>query len=186
MKKLTIIFFSVFTMILSCKNEVQTKAKDTSNKNQQVELDKQKADNLNKDQLLTKTQFNNFFPEYLGSHKRYNIFVLASEALATASYGDFSNTFNYSLADGIKNSAVIKNFELSYNSELKGPEGTEYIKKERDGHKTIAFLQPKINRYNIEFTYNNRFKLVIEGSEHPDLLWKYIKKEDLQKLNKLN
>lgn len=192
MKNLFFYILYLFLMCVSCKNEVpsNTNRDNTTSEKLQGGVNKQAVENTNtvtkKRSVVTKAQFDNFFPLYLGSHKRYNVFVLATEALATASYGDFSDTYTYSLADGIKNDAIIKNFKLSYTSELIGPIGTEYIKKERDGHKTIAFLQPKINQYTIEFIYKDRFKLVMEGSEPPNILWTYITKEDLQKLDKLN
>ncbi len=186
MKHSRVILIIILSVFFSCKNGIKT-SDNTATKESISKPINAITPNSKKQQqpleLLTKVQFNDFFPDYLGSNKRYNIFVMASEALATASYGDFKDTFNYSLTDGIKNTAVVKNFELSYTSDLKGPEGTEYIKMERDGYKTIAFLQPKINRYSIEFIYDNRFKLVIEGSEHPDVLWTYVKKSDLQKLD---
>lgn len=108
---------------------------------------------------------------------------MLQESLATASYGSFDNSYNYSLSDGIENTAIVKNFEATYQSKLIGPEGTQYIRQERNGYKTLAFLQPKINRYSIEFIYKNRFKLVLEGPEVPDILWSYIKEEDLKKLD---
>ncbi|MCB0445773.1 MAG: hypothetical protein KDC68_09015, partial [Gelidibacter sp.] len=176
------IIFSLCAILLSCKKESKSTDVLTTSHKEEAQNPKQEMSKM-KTSVLTKAQFHDFFPDYIGSHKQYNIYVAAPEAMATASYGDFDNTFTYSLTDGAKKPAVLKNFENSYASQLKGPDGTHYIKKERDGHKTIAFLQPKINRYLIEFIYNNRFKLSIEGSEHPDALWSYIKKEDLQKLD---
>jgi len=174
------ILLSVLFIHLSCKSDKQS----------QIEVpDTKKVENISVDELpkkhnsLTKAQLNDFFPDYLGSHKRYNIFVIASETSAIASYGNFDNSYNYSLKDGIKNKSVVKNFELSYSSDLTGPEGTEYVKKVRDGYETIAFLQPDINRYSIDFIYNNRFRLVIEGPEKPDVLWTYFKMVDLKKLD---
>ena len=102
------------------------------------------------------------------------------EPMATAGYGSFDSSYNYSVNDCIKDDSIIKNFEMSYNAEQIGPEGTEYIIKERDGYKTIAFLQPNIKRYNIQFVFNNCFNIVLEGPEHPDVLWSYI---DFEKLN---
>lgn len=186
MKHSRVILIIILSVVFSCKNGIKT-SDNTATKESISKPINAITPNSKKQQepleLLTKVQFNDFFPDYLGSNKRYNIFVLSAESMATAIYGDFKNSINYSLTDGAKKSAVVKNFDTSYASRLIGPEGTEYIKKERDGFKTIAFLQPKINRYNIEFIYNNRFKLVIEGYEHPDVLWSYVKKEDLEKLD---
>lgn len=177
MKK-TILFISIFLLMVACKNDTVTAKQQLIVPN----ITKAPVKETKNVQALKKDQLKNFFPDYIGSHKQFNIFAYPAESVASASYGSFDNSYTYSLSDGINNSSVIENFELSYNSELNGPEGTKYIKQVRDGYKTIAFLQPNINRYNIEFIYNNRFKLILEGPENPDVLWTYIKEEDLKKL----
>ena len=180
MKNSIIILLSVFVLVLSCKKDVQTQT-EISNK-PQIEVSNLKKESKNI-QALTKDQLMTFFPEYIGSNKRFNIFIIPRESMGTASYGSFDSSYNYSINDCVKDDSVIKNFEVSYNASYNAPEGTEYVIKERDGFKTIAFLQPKINRYDIQFVYKNRFKLVLEGPEHPDVLWSYIKQEDLEKLD---
>jgi len=180
MKPIMIILLSVFALVSSCKKEAQTPT-EVSN-NPQVEVSKPAKESKNF-QTLSKDQLTAFFPEYVGANKRFNIFIIPRESMGTASYGSFDSSYNYSINDCIKDDSVIKNFEVSYNASYNAPEGTEYVIKERDGFKTIAFLQPKINRYDIQFVYKNRFKLVLEGPEHPDVLWSYIKQEDLEKLD---
>lgn len=186
-KILILVLPGLFLCLLSCKNETKEETKVT-NQSQKIELPKQKSNDSKKEQPkktpLSKTQFEAFFPDYVGSNKRLSIFVYPGEPMATASYGSFDSSYNYSVYDGIKDNSVIKNFDTSYNAKHIAPEGTEYVLKERDGYKTIAFLQPKISRYDIQFVYNNRFKIVLEGPEHPNVLWSYIKKEELQKLDK--
>jgi hypothetical protein len=94
------------------------------------------------------------------------------------------NNIEYSLEDGNnKGSSVVKDFEASYNYKTKGEGETAYIYKERNGYKTIAFLQPADDRNEIRFIYKQRFSISLEGSEHPDKLWSYIKEEDLKKLD---
>lgn len=186
MKSTTLLMSCLVLLLISCKNTKENEEKSI-NKIQKIELPKQKSNDSKKEQpkitLLSKTQFEAFFPEYLGSNKRFNIFVYPGEPMATASYGSFQNSYNFSVFDAIKDNSIIKNFEMSYNAKQNAPEGTEYVLKERDGYKTIAFLQPNIKRYNIQFVFNNRFNIVLEGPEHSDILWSYIKKEDLQKLD---
>ena len=186
MKNSKVFLIFLFVMICSCKNEKQSNS-EISIENIDRELPNQKENNSkNEHQKITplsKAEFEAFFPEYLGSNKRFNIFVYPGEPMATASYGSFDSSYNYSVFDAAKDNSVIKNFEMSYNAEQIAPEGTEYIVKERDGYKTIAFLQPNIKRYDIQFVYKNRFKIVLEGPEHADALWSYIKKSDLEKLD---
>lgn len=177
--KQIIIFVILSTLTFSCKNEVKPIVKPSG---MQLKISTSTKE-VKKTEALTRQQLNDFFPDYIGANKRFNVFIVSKESMGTASYGSFDSSYNYSINDCVKDDSVIKNFEVSYNASYNAPEGTEYIIKERDGFKTIAFLQPKINRYDIQFVYKNRFKLVLEGSEHPDILWSYIKKEDLEKLN---
>lgn len=177
MKKSTLLLIVLFTIASACKNDSATPTESTKEKlltSKKVNSTVKKAPKI---KSLNKEQLSTFFPDYLGSHKQFDIFAYAQESLATASYGSFDNSYNYSLSDGIENTAIVKNFEATYQSKLIGPEGTQYIRQERNGYKTLAFLQPKINRYSIEFIYKNRFKLVLEGPEVPDILWSYIKKK---------
>ena len=142
--------------------------------------------------MLTKEQANDFFPKQIGDYKLINVYdkLLKTNGIASGTYikgNDYNSSLTYTLEDGNrKGSAILKNFEDGYKSTAKGPKGTEYIRKERDGYKTIAFLQNNINRYSLSFIYNQRFKLSLEGVEKPDELWTYFKKEDVQKLNTSN
>ena len=181
-----LVLLSLFLLVtFSCKQPAKSND-DLESKNFNLEMPRQRAiDSKNKNHrkiLLSKAQSEAFFPEYIGSHKRFNVFVYLVEPMAAASYGSFDNSYNYSVYDAIKDNLIIKNFEMSYNGKHNASEGTEYIVKERDGYKTIAFLQPEIKRYDIRFVYNNRFRIVLEGPEHPDVLWSYI---DFQKFNSL-
>lgn len=185
MKKCFSMLISLFLCLSACKND-KTFNNDTANKTSKKELPKQEVGNpenvKQKKTAITKAQFEAFFPQYIGSHKRFNVFIYPEELMATASYGSFDNSYNYSVYDAITDNSIIKNFEMSYNAKQIAPEGTEYIVKEREGYNTIAFLQPKIERYDIRFVYNNRFRVVLEGPEYPDILWSFIKKSDLEKL----
>ena len=183
MKNIKLIFLCTVFIFVACNNEAQTHSEQ--HETESVLTTNNKATHT----ALTKEQIENFFPEQLGDYKRFNVdfSLLKSNETASATYvknNDFNHTLVYTLEDGMrKKSAILKNFEASYASELKGPEGTEYIKKVRDGYKTIAFLQPKINRNSLSFVYKNRFILSLGGVENPDALWQYVHKEDLEKLD---
>ena len=176
-------FLCAALILIACNNMAQ--ANPEQNKTESASTATSKPEHT----ILTKAQIENFFPKQLGDYVLFNIDVslLKSKETASATYiknNDFNHTMVYTLEDGMrKKSATLKNFESSYNTDLKGPESTEYIKMERDVYKTIAFLQPKINRNTISFIYSNHFKLSLEGVEKPDVLWQYFRKEDLEKLN---
>jgi len=142
--------------------------------------------------VLPKEEVSNFFPKQIGDYKLIYIDdnLLKTNGIASGMYikgNDYDHSLTYTLEDGNrKGSAILKNFEDGYKSTAKGPAGTEYLRKERNGYKTIAYLQHNIHRYSISFIYNQRFMLSLVGVEKPDVLWTYFKKEDLQKLNALN
>ncbi|MFV0593272.1 MAG: hypothetical protein ACK5M7_18000 [Draconibacterium sp.] len=165
------------------KNRVEQAQKTTTAK--APETDKGKSNYT----PLTKQQATDFFPKQLGDYKLFHIEVnlLKTNGMAAGTYvkgTDYDHTLTYSLQDGkMKGSAILRNFGSSYSSDLKGPQGTSYEKQERDGYKTIAFLQPAINQYEITFVYKNRFQLALLGAERPDALWKYVNENDLQKLD---
>jgi hypothetical protein len=190
MIKSTIFLSAILVVLNSCKNEVKTKEVSFT-ENSKFELTTQNVNDSNNKiiavESLTKDQINNFFPKEISAYKLINVSTLKSNAIFAGTYikgNDYNNSLTYTLEDGSKKgSAILKNFEISYASDLIGPEGTEYIKIERGDYKTIAFLQPKINRNNVSFIYFNRFKLTMEGSEHPDVLWTYFKNFDLEKLD---
>jgi hypothetical protein len=106
--------------------------------------------------------------------------------MATGGYGPLNSQYNFSIEDGAGSKAIVKNFFNTYSQHLIGSSGNEYVYKERDGYKTIAFLQPKINRNQISFIYNNRYRITLEGSDDVDALWKYIDFENLKKLDQHN
>ncbi|GGW54881.1 hypothetical protein DFQ11_101397 [Winogradskyella epiphytica] len=149
----------------------------------------QKSQNNVLDSSKTQQPFNDFFPIELGDYKLIEVSesTLLSRKITSAFYlkgEDMKNNIEYSLEDGNKKgSSVVEDFERSYKYQNKGEGNTEYIYKERDGYKTIAFLQPEENRNEIRFIYKQRFSLVLEGTEQPDKLWSYIKDEDLKKLD---
>lgn len=181
----------VFALLLmSC----QSNKKEDSSKKVAVEKEtttQEKSNTTSNDlkskTILTKEQFNDFFPKEIDGYKLLNVSVLMSSAIASAMYvkdNDYEHSMTYSLEDcNRKGSANIRNFGDSFNLRPQGPAGTEYVYKERDGYKTIAFLQPQIKRNDIRFIYNNRFRLTLEGTAYVETLWSYFKKEDLQKLD---
>ncbi len=186
MKHSVTILISTVFVFFSCNNKAQT----NSGKGETASIQKTSESVSKEAPALTKAEVENFFPKQLGDYKLFNVDVvlLKSNGTAGGTYiknNDFNHSLVYTLEDGYrKGSAILKNFETSYASELKEPEGTKYIKKERDGYQTIAFLQPEIERNSIGFIYKNRFKLSMGGIEAPNVLWTYFHKEDLVKLDK--
>ncbi|MFD2916595.1 hypothetical protein [Psychroserpens luteus] len=180
----------VLVVLMSCQ-DTKKEGNGLISKVEKEEISQKRKMDASKDkqnkQILTKAQFEDFFPKDIVAYKLFNVSVLMSSAFASAMYvkgNDYDHTLTYSLEDcNRKGAANVKNFEASYKIKGQGAPGTEYIYKERDGHKTIAFLQPKINRNDLRFVYNNRFRIVIKGAETIETLWSYIKKEDLQKLD---
>jgi hypothetical protein len=163
---------------LKATGDKQAKSEENSNTN---------SKDLKSNTILTEAQFKDFFPMQIGDYKRINVSVEKFSGSASATYiknNDYNLNMTFYVQDGdIKGSGIIRNFKDSYKVQPQGPHGTEYIYTERDGYKTIAFLQPKINRNDVRFIYNNRFGIVMEGAETVETLWSYIKKEDLQKLD---
>jgi hypothetical protein len=155
-------------------------AKQESAENENKEVKK----SLNKKDRLTKEQLLELFPEKIGPHNKFNVYVAPGESVATGTYGDLKKPFTFSVSDGAGRSSIVENFDLTYQSDLKGPEGTEYIKKERGNFKTLAFDQPGLHISNIAFIYNQRFRITLEGPENPDKLWEYIDFTNLKKLDK--
>lgn len=178
-------------LLMSCQSD---KKQDSNSKsvNEKQAGTKEKNNTTSKDSksniILTEAQFKDFFPKEIGDYKLENVSVLMSSAVASAMYlknKDYAHSMTYNLEDcNRKGAANVKNFIAAYKTQGQGAPGTEYIYKERDGHKTIAFLQPKINHVSIRFIYNNRFRLSLGGFESDDVLWKYIQNADLQKLDK--
>lgn len=183
---------TLFVLMVSC----QSNKKEADSSNSAIEKDNtsQKKDMVSSKDLLSKTtisdqQFDDFFPKEIGAYKLIEVTesTVLSRTITSAFYvkGDnMKNNLEYSVEDGHKKgSSVLKDFEISYKYQNKGEGETEYIYKERNGYKTIAFLQPEENRNEIRFIYNQRFSIVLNGADHPDTQWTYIKEEDLKKLD---
>ena len=180
----------MFLLLVSCQNDNK---KDNSVKSEvkkeKTSKDKNKdaSKELKPEKMLTKAQFEEFFPKKIDAYNLINVSVTEKQGIGTASYikgKDYGNGMTYYVTDGrVKGSAAIRNFEKSYQSNQDWPEGTEFISKERDGFKTVALLRHNYNNYKVSVLYNNRFVLTVEGHEKPDELWTYLKQADLQMLD---
>ncbi|MCM4171966.1 hypothetical protein DHD32_10770 [Arenibacter sp. TNZ] len=162
------------------------KEKEATITNQYQDSDGQKAlyKALKKKTPLTGGQLLPIIPEHIngntkiGEH-RYE----ASSQAANGAYGSFDSPYNFWIEDGSGSRAIVRNFFDALKFKNQGPEGTEYVYQDRDGYKTIAFLQPKIKRNQISFIYNDRYRISLEGSDSPNALWSYIDFENLKKLD---
>lgn len=133
---------------------------------------------------LTEDQLLAILPEHINGNKKFGEHAFeASNQFANGMYGSANSSYNFWIEDGSGSRAIVRNFFDSYKIKGKGPEGTQYIYTELKGYKTIAFLQPKINRNQISFIYNNRFRITLEGPDSADDLWSYIDFENLKKLD---
>ena|SRR5690554_1233753 len=181
----------VFALIASCQDQ----KKETTSLKSKLEMEKSSSQkkeatvskNLESVKMLTKADFESFFPKQLGDYNLIQVGEDKVQGIGSGTYikgKDYGNTMTYVVRDGHrKGSAALRNFENSYQSTIKAPEGREYIRKERDGFKTVALLQHKFNTYNVAVIYNNRFQLTVEGHEKPDELWTYLKQANLQILD---
>lgn len=178
----------LFLVLVSCQNDNKKensfkseleKAKTSNKKDKDVSKD------LKPTKILTNEVLNKFFPEKIGSYNRIVFGESLGNGSATYINGtDYGDTMLYYITDGHKKgSAVIRNFEGSYQSNKEWPEGTELISMERDGFKTVALLRHNYNNYKISTIYNNRFALAVEGHEKPDALWSYLKQANLKILD---
>lgn len=146
-----------------------------------------KENSLNEQTPLTSNQLLPFLPELVNNYiKTFEYAYSANEQLVTGGYGPNESSYDFSIGDGAGLSSINENFFISYEQMNQGPVGTEYVYIERDGYKTIAFLQPNINRNQISFIYNNRFKITLEGPDGADALWSYIDFENLRQLDQFN
>jgi len=173
-------------LLMNCESDTK---QESSLKSADIKTSIQEKNNtaskeMKSHNILTEAQFKDFFPKEIGGYKLENVSVLMSSAIASAMYlkdKDYAHTMTYNLEDcNRKGAANIMNFEDGYKRQGQCAPGTETVYKVRDGHKTIAFLQHNIKRYNIHFVFNNRFNIVLEGPEHPDVLWSYIDFEKLK------
>jgi len=177
-------------LLLGCRQNLQKEQQSTTSPEMETATPNAPSISNSKTksggEVLSKAEFQAFFPKQIGPYERMDISVLKTNAIATGTYikgKDYNTSLVLTLQDGNrKNSGIITNFLISYDQNLKGPQGTEYIKKERDGYKTIAFLQPEIKRNLIECIYKNRFRISLEGVDDVATLWQYLDKENFSKL----
>jgi len=158
------------------------KAADHSYRDTGSQEDLYKA--LKKKTPLTNDQLFAILPKEINGNTPTNKYALQiSSQLTSGMYGPVGKNYSFFIQDGTGSSAIVRNFFDSYKIKSQGPPQREYIYAERDGYKTIAFLQPTIKRNEIRFVYNNRFRITLEGPEPADMLWSYIDFENLKKLN---
>ncbi len=171
------------TTILSAIENEKSKVEDDSLQDRENEANKALKNQI----AFTSKELLPFLPELVNNHKKINGYAYPdSVQLVTGSYGSAENIYNFSIEDGAGSKAIVRNFFYSYKIKNQGPPQTEYIFLERDGYKTIAFMQPKIKRNQISFIYNNRFLISIEGPDSDIVLWSYIDFENLKKLDQIN
>ena len=175
--RITIAYVVCITLLSGCKEDTKNHPSTTD-----VQSNSPRSDSKTTNEELNKQQFQAFFPQQLGGYELKDVSILASNAIATGTYikgSDYNHSLVLTLQDGNrKGSGIIKNFEMSYQQDLKPAPGSEYIKKERDGYRTIALVQPQIGRNLIELTYKGRFRISLEGIEDVDTLWNYLDKEN--------
>lgn len=198
MKKIAFIILMIFAFSISCQtNNKQENTFSTAIEDEKATSKERKTDYKNSDKELFKAlkkitplsskELLPFLPEHINGNKKTNEYAYpGSGQMATGGYGPLNSQYNFSIEDGAGSKAIVKNFFNTYSQHLIGSSGNEYVYKERDGYKTIAFLQPKINRNQISFIYNNRYRITLEGSDDVDALWKYIDFENLKKLDQHN
>ena len=191
---------SLLLLIISCnENPKETKRGSISSATENLEEEvltnsyqdskSQKADykTLKKLTPLSSKELLPFLPERLNKLANFSMYAYpGNQQMATGSYGSLDNAYNFSIEDGAGSKAIVRNFFDSLKFKNQGPPETEYVYKDRDGYKTIAFLQPKIKRNQISFIYNNRFKISLLGPDNADILWSYIDFENLKKLDQFN
>lgn len=190
----------LLVLLFSCKesaNQEKTtissaieQAKEKTMDNPYLDNDSQKAiyKALKKKTPLTNDQLFAILPEDINGHKPTSDLVLqVSSQLTSGIYGPLGKkSYNFFIQDGVGSRAIVRNFFDTYKIQPQGPPQTEYVYQDRDGYKTIAFLQPKIKRNFIRFVYNNRFEITLEGPDPVEELWSYIDFENLKKLDKYN
>ena len=198
--KTHIYVLSLLLLIISCKEnsniEKQTLENSTiENKEGEVVTNSyqdskdQKAlyKALKKKTPLSAEQIIPVLPEHINGNKKISEHRFeASNQMANGTYGSFNSPYNFWIEDGSGSKAIVRSFLDSFKIKNQGPPQTEYIYVERDGYKTIAFLQPNIKRNDIRFVYNNRFRITLEGPDSADVLWTYIDFENLKKLDQYN
>ena len=197
-----IVFSLLIIFSISCQNSKKEEKKESEstpissaiekanektldNPNQDSETQKVLYQDLKKKTPLTNDQLFAILPEDIHGNKPTNNYSLqVSSKLASGIYGSVEKHYDFFIQDGTGSSAIVRNFFDSYKIKSQGPPETEYVYTDRDGYKTIAFLQPNIKRNYVRFIYNNRFEITLEGPDSADVLWSYIDFENLKKLDK--
>ncbi len=193
------LFLLFFTLIISCQDTKNSDKKESSisstieiEKEEELTNPLQTTNNekalykaLKKKSPLTNDQLFAVLPKDINGNKPIADYALkVSSQLASGMYEPIGKKgYNFFIEDGVGSRVVVRNFFDAYKIRSQGPPETEYIHSERDGYKTIAFLQPNINRNDIRFVYNNRFRITLEGPDDADVLWSYIDFENLKKLD---
>lgn len=190
---------SLLLLITSCKEstkEIKSTTISSASENEQEEIlisplqdresEKAAYQALKKITPLTNDELFEVLPKDINGNKPIGDYALqVSKQLASGMYGPIGKmSYTFFIQDGVGSSAVVRNFFDSYKIKSQGPPKTEYIYSERDGYKSIAFLQPEIKRNYIRFIYNNRFQITLEGPDDVDALWSYIDFDNLKKLDK--
>ncbi|MCK0132584.1 hypothetical protein MWU59_13835 [Flavobacteriaceae bacterium F08102] len=143
---------------------------------------------LKKKVPLTEAQLAHILPKDINGNTPIGEFGLkVTKQVASGMYLPMGKKgYRFFVEDGAGSSAIVRNFFTTYKTQPQGPPQTEYVYTERDGYKTIAFLQHKIARNSIGFLYNNRFKISLEGPDDVATLWRYIDFENLKQLDQYN
>lgn len=172
---------TISSVIVSTKEDTSNNALLAGEREKAAYKDLKKLTPLSSKELLP------FLPEFINAQNNFNKYAYpGKQQMVTGSYGSFDNSYNFSIEDGAGSRSIVRSFFDSYKIKPQGPPQTEYIYSERGGYKTVAFVQPKINRNQISFIYKNRFKITLEGPDSADVLWTYIDFENLKKLDQLN
>ena len=189
---------SLMLLIVSCKettkeaenatisSAIENAVEEVSSKAIQYgESDQFDYKTLKKKTPLTNDQLFAVLPKNINGNKPIGDYALqVSSQLTSGMYGPIGKLgYNFFIQDGVGSKAIVRNFFDSYKIKAQGPPQAEYVYLERDGFKTIAFLQPEIKRNYIRFIYNNRFEITLEGPDSADVLWSYIDFENLKKLD---
>lgn len=124
-------------------------------------------------------------PETVNGQVRSNVYIYpGKQQMVAGTYGTTENTIHYTIADAAgSRSSQLVNFDQTYNEGDKTVNGNTFIMKERDGYRTIAFLQPKIRDNTISFLYAQRFRITLESHYTPDEMWGYVDREHLKKMD---
>jgi hypothetical protein len=189
---------SLMLLIVSCKETPKVAENATISsaiENVQEEVSSKSIQDDESDQLdykalkkktpLTNDQLFAILPKDIHGNKPIGDYALqVSRQLTSGMYGPIGKmSYNFFIQDGVGSKAIVRNFFNTYKIKPQGPPQAEYVYLERDGYKTIAFLQPDIKRNYIRFIYNNRFEITLEGPDSADVLWTYIDFENLKKLD---